>query len=49
MIWGYLPVDEVVVDFRGGEVRILDYEGDVKMLGGDFRKRPLMAVNFDMA
>lgn len=36
-----LPVDEVVVDFGGGEVWVLEHEGDVEVFGWELGQRPL--------
>ncbi len=40
-----LPVDEVVVDFGGGEVRVVDYEGDGDVFGREFGESPLRVVS----
>lgn len=39
-----LPVDEVVVDFGGGKVWVLEHEGDVEVLGGELWECPLRRV-----
>ncbi len=40
-----LPVDEVVVDFGGGEVWVVDHEGDGDVFGWEFGESPLRVVN----
>jgi hypothetical protein len=40
-----LPVDEIVVDFGGGEMGVLEDEGDVEVFGGEFWECPLGAVS----
>jgi hypothetical protein len=39
-----LPVDEVVVDFGGGKVRVLEHEGDVEVIGWELWECPLRCV-----
>jgi hypothetical protein len=41
---GGLPVDEVVVDFGGGKVWVLEHEGDVEVLGWELWECPLWRV-----
>lgn len=41
-----VPVDEVVVDFGGGEVRVLEDVGDVEVIGREFGKSPLWYVSW---
>jgi hypothetical protein len=41
---GGLPVDEVVVDFGGGKVWVLEHKGDVEVLGWELWECPLRRV-----
>lgn len=40
-----LPVDKVVMDLRGREMRVLEHKGDVEVFGWEFWERPLSVVS----
>lgn len=42
---GNAPVDQVVVDFGGGKVRVVEDDGDGNVLGWKLGKSPLRVVS----